>query len=70
MGGLLPMMMAKDYKKQQAEEAKAKEEAEALKAEQAAYANSTGAQPMKKGGSASARADGIAQRGKTRGKMY
>jgi len=28
------------------------------------------AQGMKKGGSASSRADGIAQRGKTRGKMY
>ena len=60
--GLLPGLMYKDYKKNKAEE-----EAEKAKGMPA------GAVPgMKKGGSvgsASKRADGIAQRGKTRGKM-
>ena len=61
--GLLPGLMYKDYKK-----SKAEEEADKAKGMPA------GAVPgMKKGGSvgsASKRADGIAQRGKTRGKMY
>ena len=57
--GLLPGLMYKDYKKSKAEEAE--------------KGMPAGAAPgMKKGGSvgsASKRADGIAQRGKTRGKM-
>jgi hypothetical protein len=61
--GLLPGLMYKDYKKNKAEE-----EAEKAKGMPA------GAVPgMKKGGkvaSASKRADGIAKKGKTRGKMY
>jgi len=61
--GLVPSLLYKDYKK-----SKAEEEAEKAKGMPA------GAVPgMKKGGSvgsASKRADGIAQRGKTRGKMY
>lgn len=70
VGGVLPMMMARDYKKQQMQDAAA--EAEAAKAAQAASVGNVGAvaKPMKKGGSASSRADGCAQRGKTRGKMY
>ena len=59
--GLLPGLMYKDYKKSKAEE-------------EAEKGMPAGAAPgMKKGGSvgsASKRADGIAQRGKTRGKMY
>ena len=61
--GLLPGLLYKDYKRNKAEE-----DAEKAKGMPA------GAVPgMKKGGkvaSASKRADGIAQRGKTRGKMY
>lgn len=70
VGGVLPMMMAKEHKKQQMQDAAA--EAEAAKAAQAASVGNVGAvaKPMKKGGSASSRADGCAQRGKTRGKMY
>ena len=70
VGGVLPMIMAREYKKQQALDAAA--EAEAAKATQAASVGNVGsvAKPMKKGGmTASKRADGIAQRGKTRGTM-
>jgi hypothetical protein len=70
VGGVLPMIMAREYKKQQALDAAA--EAEAAKAAQAASVGNVGsvAKPMKKGGmTASKRADGIAQRGKTRGTM-
>ena len=62
-GGIAPMMIARSGYKDEEEERRAQEQAAA---EQAA------AQGMKKGGkvsSASKRADGIAQRGKTRGKM-
>jgi hypothetical protein len=63
--GLIPGLLYKDRYKDKEEERQAQEQAAA---EQAA------AQGMKKGGrvkmsSASKRADGIAQRGKTRGKM-
>jgi hypothetical protein len=63
--GLIPGLLYKDQYKDKEEERRAQEQAAA---EQAA------AQGMKKGGrvkmsSASKRADGIAQRGKTRGKM-
>jgi hypothetical protein len=52
VGGVLPMMMARDYKKQQALDAAA--EAEAAKAAQAASVGNVGAvaKPMKKGGAA------------------
>lgn len=64
-GGIAPMMIARSGYENEEEERRAQEQAAA---EQAA------AQGMKKGGkvkmsSASKRADGIAQRGKTKGKM-
>jgi hypothetical protein len=64
-GGIAPMMIARSGYKDEEEERRAQEQAAA---EQAA------AQGMKKGGkvkmsSASKRADGCAQRGKTRGRM-
>jgi hypothetical protein len=66
VGGILPMLMAKEYNKNAAEKvATAADEAR----QQAAAASAQG-QPMKKGGmTASRRADGIAQRGKTKGRM-
>ena len=63
-GGIGPMMIARSGYEKEEEERQAKEQAAA---EQAAAGGG-----MKKGGkvsSASKRADGIAQRGKTRGKM-
>jgi hypothetical protein len=68
VGGILPMMMAKDHNKQKAAERVA---TAADEARQAAIAASAQGQPMKKGGkvSASSRADGCAQRGKTKGRM-
>jgi hypothetical protein len=66
VGGILPMMMAKDYNKNAAEKAATAAEEE----RQAAIAASAQGRPMKKGGmTASRRADGIAQRGKTKGRM-
>ena len=64
-GGIAPMMIARSGYKDEEEERRAQEQAAA---EQAAEGG------MKKGGkvkvsSASKRADGIAQRGKTRGRM-
>lgn len=60
-----------DYSKDDAEtrraRAEAKEMADQRKADKAYEASRT--TPYKKGGSASARADGIAQRGKTRGTL-
>lgn len=63
-GGILPAAIARNAQKD-AEEEQEKEYARRL-----AEASAAG-QPMKKGGkvSASKRADGIAKRGKTRGKM-
>jgi hypothetical protein len=63
-GGVIPAAIAREAIKEH--------EAEAAKAAQAASVGNVGsvAKPMKKGGmTASKRADGIAQRGKTRGKM-
>ena len=60
LGGLAPMMIARSGYKDEEEERRAQEQGQAA------------AQGMKKGGkvsSASKRADGVAQRGKTRGKM-
>ena len=62
--GLVPGMLYKDYKKNKAEE-----EAEKAKG-MPAGASVPGMKKGGKVGSASKRADGIAQRGKTRGKMY
>jgi len=66
--GLIPGLLYKDQYKDKEEERQAQERATA---EQAA-AEQAAAQGMKKGGmvgSASKRADGCAQRGKTRGKI-
>jgi len=66
VGGILPMLMAKEYNKNAAEKAATA----ADEARQQAAAASAQGQPMKKGGmTASRRADGIAQRGKTKGRM-
>ena len=62
LGGAIPSMIARDARQQDAEEA--------AQAEKAASVGNVGTVTrMKNGGSASARADGIAQRGKTRGKI-
>ena len=68
--GVLPRLAVKEHDKQKEEERLAQEQAAA---EQAA-AEQAAAQGMKKGGkvkmsSASKRADGIATKGKTRGRM-
>jgi hypothetical protein len=66
--GLIPGLLYKDQYKDKEEERQAQERATA---EQAA-AEQAAAQGMKKGGkvsSASKRADGVAMRGKTRGKI-
>jgi hypothetical protein len=63
VGGVLPMLMAKDYNKQKsAGKASAAEEAR-----QQAMAASAQGQPMKKGGVT--RADGCVTKGHTKGKM-
>ena len=63
VGGVLPMLMAKDYNKQKsAGMASAAEEAR-----QQAMAASAQGQPMKKGGVT--RADGCVTKGHTKGKM-
>ena len=63
-GGMIPAAIAKSAQRDIAEEEK-------QKAIQLAMAIGDNQKPMKKGGSVSAskRADGCAQRGKTRGKM-
>jgi hypothetical protein len=59
MMGAIPMMLARDSQRDSAEEERQK-----------AIAASARGEGMKKGGmTASKRADGIAQRGKTRGRM-
>jgi hypothetical protein len=76
--GLLPRVIARDAQKQSAAEEEAKRLADEEKQEAAMLARAatpeTPETQMKKGGkvtsSASKRGDGIAQRGKTRGKMY
>jgi len=66
VGGILPMLMAKEYNKNAAEKAATAAEEERQKA----IAASAQGKPMKKGGmTASSRADGCATKGKTRGKM-
>jgi len=64
-GGMIPAAIARSAQRDIAEEEK-------QKAIELAMAAGNNQQPMKKGGmvgSASKRADGMAQRGKTRGKM-
>ena len=69
VGDILPMMMAKEYRKNAADE-EAAAAAKAASVGNVGDAGSTPRQQMKKGGmTASKRGDGIAQRGKTRGKM-
>jgi len=77
--GILPSLVARDAQKQRAEEAEADRIAGEEKQKQAAMlaralTPATPATQMKKGGkvssSASKRGDGIALRGKTRGKIY
>ena len=65
-GGILPAFIARSAQKDAAEKAATAAEEE----RQAAIAASAQGRPMKKGGmTASRRADGIAQRGKTKGRM-
>ena len=63
VGGVLPMMMAKNYNKQKA----ADSATAADEARQQAVAASAQGQPMKKGGVT--RADGCITKGHTKGKM-
>ena len=72
VGGVLPMMMAKNYNKQKA----ADNATTADEARQAAFAASAQGQPMKKGGKAKGyakggvtRADGCITKGHTKGRM-
>jgi hypothetical protein len=58
VGGLLPAAIARDAQRNTEEEERQK-----------IIAASLAGTPMKRGGTASARGDGIAQRGKTRGKI-
>jgi len=71
--GILPSLVARDAQKQRIAEAEAERIAGEEKKQAAMLARaSTPVTQMKKGGvtsSASKRGDGIAQRGKTRGKM-
>jgi len=59
--GVLPMLLTRDSQKDAAAETPA--------AKSASVGNVGTVTKMKKGGSASSRADGCAQRGKTRGRM-
>ena len=71
LGGVLPVLMARDYEKDKAARAAAEAEAKATSVGNVGSSGNVGAvTQMKKGGmTASKRADGIAQRGKTRGKL-
>ena len=67
-GGVIPAAIARDAIKD-------RERAAAARASSVGNVGSVGttgavAKPMKKGGSASSRADGCCQRGKTKGKIY
>lgn len=78
VGGAIPAMIARQAQKEAEEkERRKKAAAEAERAitvsKQKTDSDTESSSPMKKGGkvgSASKRADGIAKRGKTRGKMY
>ena len=69
--GVLPRLAVKEYEDRKQDKMEAEEQ---LRAQEQAAAEQAAAQGMKKGGkvkmsSASKRADGIATRGKTRGRM-
>jgi hypothetical protein len=72
-GGAIPAAIARDAQKAAAEEEERKKTIIAEAQRQSTQGQPTQEQPMKKGGmirsSASRRADGMASRGKTRGKM-
>jgi hypothetical protein len=70
-GGILPAAIAREAIKEREAEAAAKA-ASVGNVGSVGSVGATGAvaKPMKKGGSASSRADGCAVRGKTKGKMY
>ena len=72
VGGVLPVLAAQEYKRQAIKDAAALAAAKAASVGNVGGVGTTGAvaKPMKKGGSASSRADGCAVRGKTKGKMY
>jgi len=63
LGGVIPSMIARNARQQDEEEAALAQKALST------VGNVGTVTRMKNGGSASARADGIAQRGKTRGKI-
>jgi hypothetical protein len=67
-GGIIPAAIAREAIKEREAEAAAK----AASVGSVGGVGTTGAvaKPMKSGGSASSRADGCAQRGKTKGKIY
>lgn len=73
VGGVLPMMLAQDYKRKAMRDAAALEAAKNAKAASVGNVGAVGSaaapRAMKNGGSASSRADGCAVRGKTKGKM-
>lgn len=71
-GGLLPAAIARNAQKDAAEEERQRMMAAPVQGQQPMKKGgkvSTSAKKMAKGGSASSRADGIAQRGKTRGRF-
>jgi hypothetical protein len=69
VGGMIPAMIARDAQRQDAEQAAAAERAASV-GNVGSAGNVGTVTKMKKGGmSASKRADGIAQRGKTRGRL-
>jgi hypothetical protein len=70
VGGVLPVLMARDYEKQKAQEA-AEERDKAASVGNVGTSGNVGAvSKMASGGmTASKRADGCAQRGKTKGRM-
>ena len=70
IGGVLPVLLARDYEKDKARQAAAEADKAASVGNVGSAGNVGTVTKMKKGGmTASKRADGIAQRGKTRGKL-
>ena len=70
VGGVLPVLMARDYEKQKAQEAAAERDKTASVGNVGSSGNVGTVSKMKKGGmTASSRADGIAVKGKTKGRV-
>ena len=70
LGGVLPVLLARDYEKDKARQAAAEADKAASVGNVGSAGNVGTVTKMKKGGmTASKRADGIAQRGKTRCKV-